>query len=414
MGCFRLKMPSGRKMCVILVEGYTDVVSLHQAGIHNVVASSGTSLTLEQIRLVGRFTQNITVLYDGDAAGIKASLRGTDMILEEGLNVKVVVFPDGNDPDSYVKLIGAVAFKEFIAKNSKDFITFKTELYLAEVANDPFKRASVIKEVVESITKIPDPIKRAVFFRQTAGLLQMDEGTLIVESNQMLKRQQADKEKKGKLGKQQVSYTAEPRSNGSLADSLPEGVSPAPELDLPESAETTEPKKSSMAYQEEESIRLLISYADHSIDEHNKLCNYILAEIEGITFQTPIYNRILEIFRSQLQLGYIVGTDYFVRHWDADIQAEAINLMSNKYQISENWENKFQIHIPQEIDMLTHVAYSNILRLKQRIVQEKITANMKNLATAHTEAEQEKIMRIHMQLKDIEKQIAGFLGNVLR
>jgi DNA primase len=152
-GLFQAKNAIRQEEVCYLVEGYTDVVSLHQAGIHNVVASSGTSLTLEQIRLVGRFTQNITVLYDGDAAGIKASLRGTDMILEEGLNVKVVVFPDGNDPDSYVKLIGAVAFKEFIAKNSKDFITFKTELYLAEVANDPFKRASVIKEVVESITK---------------------------------------------------------------------------------------------------------------------------------------------------------------------------------------------------------------------------------------------------------------------
>src|SRR4028119_432006 len=167
------------------------------------------------------------------------------MILEEGLNVKVVVFPDGNDPDSYVRLIGAVAFREFVAKNSKDFITFKTELYLAEVANDPFKRASVIKEVVESITKIPDAIKRAVFFRQTAGLLQMDEGTLIVESNQILKRQQADKEKKGKTGKQQVQYNTEfkPDANELLNNALPEGITQAPELDLPEPAEIAVPKK---------------------------------------------------------------------------------------------------------------------------------------------------------------------------
>lgn len=411
-GMFQAKNTIRNEDTCFLVEGYTDVISLHQAGISNVVASSGTSLTLEQIRLISRFTQNITVLYDGDAAGIKASLRGTDMILEEGLNVKVVVFPDGNDPDSYVRQIGATAFKEFISLHSKDFITFKTELYLAEAANDPFKRASIIKEVVESITKIPDSIKRAVFFRQTAGLLQMDEGTLIVESNQILKKQQADKEKKLKTAHTQP--TRNDNFTQPLIHELPEGVESAPELEATEPADIAEPKKNPIVYQEQESIRLLISYADQAIDEHNKLCNYILTEIEGIEFQTPIYNRILDIFRAQLQMGHIVGSDYFIRHWDADIQAEAISLISQKYQLSENWENKYQIFIPQEKDMLTHVAYSNILRLKHRIVQDKISANMKNLAKAQTSSEQETMMRIHMQLKEIEKQIAGILGNVVR
>jgi DNA primase len=411
-GMFQAKNAIRNEDTCFLVEGYTDVISLHQAGISNVVASSGTSLTLEQIRLIGRFTQNVTVLYDGDAAGIKASLRGTDMILEEGLNVKVVVFPDGNDPDSYVRQIGTTAFKEFIRQHSKDFITFKTELYLAESDNDPFKRAGIIKEVVESITKIPDPIKRAVFFRQTANMLQMDEGTLIVESNHILKKQQADKEKKGKPARMQPSSPADSRQ--ALAQELPDGIMPPSELELEMPVEIEEPKKNPIVYQEQESIRLLISYADEAIDEHNKLCNYILAEIEGIEFQTPIYNRILEIFRAHLQMGQIVGTEYFIRHWDAAIQTEAITLISNKYQLSENWKDKFQIFIPQEKDMLTHVAYSNILRLKHRIVQDKISANMKNLAKAQTSAEQETIMRIHMQLKEIEKQIAGILGNVVR
>jgi DNA primase len=411
-GMFQAKTAIRNEDTCFLVEGYTDVISLHQAGISNVVASSGTSLTLEQIRLISRFTQNVTVLYDGDAAGIKASLRGTDMILEEGLNVKVVVFPDGNDPDSYVRQIGATAFKEFIHQHSKDFITFKTELYLAEAANDPFKKAGIIKEIVESITKIPDPIKRAVFFRQTANLLQMDEGTLIVESNQILKKQQADKEKKGKLVKTQSA--SNPPSPPPLVHDLPDGIMPPLELELEEPVELAELKKNPIVYQEQESIRLLISYADQPIDEHNKFCNYLLAEIEGIEFQTPLYNRILEIFRAQLQMGHIVGADYFIRHWDAEIQTEAINLISQKYQLSENWLDKFQIFIPQEKDMLTHVAYSNILRLKHRIVQDKINDNMKNLAKAQTSAEQETIMRIHMQLKEIEKQIAAILGNVVR
>jgi DNA primase len=196
---------------------------------------------------------------------------------------------------------------------------------------------------------------------------------------------------------------------------FPEGVVPPPEFDMPPpEEEVITPQKNPIAYREEEIIRLLISYADAPIDEHNKLCDYILAEIDGIEFQTPIYSRILDIFKNQLRMGSIVGAEYFVRHWDAAIQSETINLLANKYEISENWENKYQIYIPLEKDMLSHSAFTNILRLKQRIVQDKIAANMKNFATAHTEAEQEKVMRIHMQLKEIEKQIAGHLGNVVR
>jgi DNA primase len=413
-GLFQAKNAIRQEDTCYLVEGYTDVISLHQAGVNNVVASSGTSLTIEQIRLISRYTHNITVLYDGDAAGIKASLRGTDMILEEGLNVKVAVFPDGDDPDSYVRKIGAQAFKDFIKKNSTDFITFKTKLYLDEAANDPFKKAGIIKEVVESITKIPDPIKRAVFFKQTAGLLQMDEGTLIVESNHILKKQVLDKEKKQQKDREQRK--APPREVFPDADVFfPEGVLPPPEFDIPSrEEEVVIPQRNPIAYREEEIIRLLISYADAPIDEHNKLRDYILTEIDGIEFQTPIYSRILDIFKNQLRMGNIVGADYFVRHWDAAIQAETINLLANKYEISENWENKYQIYIPLEKDMLSHAAFTNILRLKQRIVQDKIAANMKSFASAHTEAEQERVMRIHMQLKEIEKQIAGYLGNVVR
>src|SRR5882757_1799679 len=168
-----------------LVEGYADVLSVHQAGIENVVASSGTSLTAEQIRLIGRFTKNITILYDGDAAGIKASLRGLDMILEEGLNVKVVLFPDGHDPDSYVRSLGTSAFKTYIDKNRKDFILYKTDILLKEAGTDPIKRADVIREVVESIAKIPDSIKASVFIKDCSHLLQIDERALLSELNKM-------------------------------------------------------------------------------------------------------------------------------------------------------------------------------------------------------------------------------------
>ena len=203
-GIFQAKNSIRTKDVCYLVEGYTDVISLHQAGIENVVASSGTSLTVEQIRLIGRFTQNITVLYDGDTAGIKASLRGMDMILEEGLNVKLVVFPEGEDPDSYVQKIGSEAFTQHIHDNAKDFITFKAELSLKEAGDDPFKRAELIKDIVGSISKISDSIKRSVFFQRTANLMQIDEQLLISESNKITieRGRQKDKDREREQNRQ--------------------------------------------------------------------------------------------------------------------------------------------------------------------------------------------------------------------
>src|SRR6201995_1291318 len=184
-GLFFAKKAIREKDNCYLVEGYADVLSVHQAGIENVVASSGTSLTVEQIRLIGRFTKNITILYDGDAAGIKASLRGLDMILEEGLNVKVVLFPDGHDPDSFVRNFGTNGFKKHIEDNKKDFILYKTDILLKEVGNDPIKKADVIREIVESIAKIPDSIKASVFIKECSTILQIDERALISELNKM-------------------------------------------------------------------------------------------------------------------------------------------------------------------------------------------------------------------------------------
>ncbi|HRS38420.1 MAG TPA: DNA primase, partial [Bacteroidia bacterium] len=172
-----------------LVEGYTDVISLHQAGIENVVASSGTSLTSEQIRLIGRYTKNITVLYDGDAAGIKASLRGIDLILEEGLNVKVVLFPDGDDPDSYTRKHGSSSTVDFIEANAKDFVLFKTGLLLDDVKNDPVRKAGLIRDVVETIGHIPDPILRSTYTKQCSALLDIQENILVSELNKIRRNQ---------------------------------------------------------------------------------------------------------------------------------------------------------------------------------------------------------------------------------
>src|ERR1700761_1948413 len=225
-----------------LVEGYADVISVHQAGIENVVASSGTSLTVEQIRLIGRLTKNITILYDGDAAGIKASLRGLDMILEEGLNVKVVLFPDGHDPDSYVRLVGTNGFKKHIDENKKDFILYKTSILLKEAGNDPIKKAEVIREIVESIAKIPDSIKASVFIKECSNLLQIDERALLSELNKM-------RQAKAKKDSQQP--------NGRM-------ITPVEEYPVNEYAPVEEPKETYA--QEKEIIRLLLLYGNKMID----------------------------------------------------------------------------------------------------------------------------------------------------
>ena len=171
-----------------LVEGYTDVISMHQSGIENVVASSGTSLTVEQIKLIHRFTKNITILYDGDFAGIKASFRGINLILEEGMNVRVLLFPDGDDPDSYSKKVTNEEFKEFIKHNSKDFISFKTSLLYKEVENDPIKRAELIKDIVESIAVIPDAINRSVYVKECSKIMDINEQILQIEINKLIRK----------------------------------------------------------------------------------------------------------------------------------------------------------------------------------------------------------------------------------
>jgi DNA primase len=228
-----------------LVEGYTDVVSLNQAGIQNVVASSGTSLTKEQIQLIRRFTNNVTVLYDGDAAGIKASLRGIDIILEEGLNVKSVVFPDGDDPDSFVQKVGNQAFTDYIKRTAKDFIRFKSEIMLKDTDGDPVKRAEVIGDLVQTITKVPESIKRAVFYKEVATLLEIDEHILIAEGNKLFLKQAQENEKE----KQRQQRTTQV---GDLEIPIQEAIEqPKPQI--------IEIQRSAVSYHEEECIRLLVN-----------------------------------------------------------------------------------------------------------------------------------------------------------
>ncbi|HRF38567.1 MAG TPA: toprim domain-containing protein, partial [Saprospiraceae bacterium] len=222
-GAYQARKAIREKDECILVEGYTDVISLHQAGIENVVASSGTALTVEQIGLIKRNTNNIKILYDGDPAGIKAALRGLDLVLEQDLNVRIVLLPDREDPDSYLARVGATAFTEYIARQAKDFILFKADLLMQEAGSDPVKRSGVVRDIVTSIAKIPDPVKRSLFVQECARVAQVDEAILMSETNKLVLAQMQKRHAPGREGERS------PADVSSDTDAVPVPAGQAPE-----------------------------------------------------------------------------------------------------------------------------------------------------------------------------------------
>jgi DNA primase len=375
-----------------LVEGYADVLSVHQAGVENVVASSGTSLTIEQIRLIGRFTKNITILYDGDEAGIKASLRGLDMILEEGLNVKVVLFPDGHDPDSYVQKFGSSAFKTHIEQNKKDFILYKTGILLKDAGNDPIKRAGIIREVVESIAKIPDGIKASVFVRECSSLLQIEERVLISELNK-IHLSKAKKDNSNYSAPQPMEAPIE-----ALAPSLG-GISDGDDK------------------QEKEIIRLLLNYG-HELVQWDDITDtyiapYIIANLADVSFDNPLCNRILEEYKKALENGSLPSEQDFIKHADHEIADLAIAMVSSPYILSENWYAKRKIYVRNESENLRATILGGIFHLKKRKV-DLILKKIRDDIQLETDPDNQAIlMRHYLQVKEVEKGISMFLGSVI-
>lgn len=378
-----------------LVEGYTDVISMHLSGIENVVASSGTSLTEGQIKLIKRFTNQVTVLYDGDNAGIKASLRGIDLLLEGGLNVKAVVFPDGEDPDSFSRKVGSQAFQDYLKANSRDFIGFKIGLYREEIAKDPIRKAEVIREVVQSIGKIPDPIIRSVYTKEASGLMEIEEGILLSELNKILVKTQKDQFQKAKEEKE---------AEEQLEELIPTQVEISSEETL--------------SLQEKETIRLLINYGWQKLGHEDlHLCQYLLSETEGIAFQTPIYQKILTLYRKALSQGEIPTHDYFISQRDAEIKQVVIDMITPRHEISTHWHERHQIFIVTEADDLAQTAFKSILRLKRRLVQKMMEEAKQKIKSAETEKlEADKVFelqQVYFELKKVQLEIDKELGIVI-
>jgi DNA primase len=376
-----------------LVEGYADVLSVNQAGIENVVASSGTSLTVEQIRLIGRFTKNITILYDGDEAGIKASLRGLDMILEEGLNVKVVLFADGHDPDSYVQKFGSAAFKTYIEQNKKDFILFKTSILLKDAGSDPIKKAGMIREVVESIAKIPDSIKASVFLRECSSLLQIEERSLISELNKM---------RMGKAKKE--SYA--PRQEEMPPEDLFNGAEPI-----------TDEGIDSDEHQEREIIRLLLNYGHELVHwdgiTDTYIAPYVISNLSDVTFENTHCDLIISEYKSKLEEGDLPSVQDFIKHSNRQIADLAISLVSSPYMLSENWFAKRKIYVKDEKENLRATILGGIFHLKKRKVDHILKKIRDEIQTETDEDNQTILMRRYLQVKEVEKGISQFLGSVI-
>jgi DNA primase len=400
-----------------LVEGYADVLAVHQAGIENVVASSGTSLTTEQIRLIGRFSQNVTILYDGDAAGIKASLRGLDMILEEGLNVKVVLFPDGHDPDSYMHHVGSGEFKKYIENNRKDFILYKASILLKEAGTDPIKRAGIIRDIVESIAKIPDDIKASIFIRECSGLLQVEERILLSELNKI----RVAKFKKSGGGSQGQGSSSFQQQNQGQNQYQPYPDGPPDNLfENPDSASEfieAPVAEDNDLLQEQEIIRLLLAYG-HELVSWDKIDNmyigsFIMQNLADVSFQDELCKKIIDTYRDEIENGHLPVASQFINNEDRKIAELAITLSTSPYSLSENWYNKHNIYVRDESINLKATILGGLYHLKKGKVARMLMDIAKELKTEADPVNQEILMQRFIFIKGVEKEISKFLGTVI-
>lgn len=392
----------------ILVEGYTDVISLHQAGIENVVAASGTSLTTEQIRLIKRYTPNVKILFDGDFAGLKAALRGIDLILAQDLNVKVVVLPDGEDPDSYLQSVGTSAFKTFLDEKAQDFIFFKTNLLLKQVGNDPVRKTELIKDVVGSISKIPDPIKRSLYIKECARLVSVEEQLLINEINKVVSKELTKHRASNDRGNLQRVQRHEAQT---LADSL--------EQPVPQRKES----RVGDEFQEKDIVRILVAGGDAIFDKEENItvAQFIISNIEDVIddFDNQGYQQLAKLAQERLASGQPLSTDFFTQHPEQAVQQMAINLITSPYELSENWEKRYEITLQTQKSPELNFSEDSIQSLKRfrlRKISRMCQKNQEQIKELTASGDMEKLMvhmKVQQKLLNIRNDLAKELGTVV-
>jgi len=382
-----------------MVEGYTDVISMHQAGIENVVASSGTSLTVNQIRLVKRFTHNMTILYDGDAAGIKASLRGIDLVLSEGMNVKVLLLPDGEDPDSFSKSMPPNDLIDYIQQNEEDFIRFKTRLLLNTEGNDPIKRAALITNIVSSISNIPSEIVRSVYVQECSNLLSVAEEVLYNEIGKI--RLQADTKE---FNNQQVQQKAE----GTQAETSHLAIDSSSQKEF----------RSDFELYEREIIRILLNYAtvemkieDEKYLTHPTVAEFIITELkhDEIEFENEYYHQIFNDFDLHLENKTVLDDKYFIHHNIEEISGITADLLTPRYIISKVWQRAENFVTIEEIDIDRNVP-KIILEYKEKKIRHILKEIEQQMKLPENEENIMDLMKDYMNFKQISMAISKELG----
>ena len=390
-GLFQAKNEIKKSDNCLLVEGYTDVISMHQIDIKNVVSTSGTALTTNQIKLIRRYTENVTMIFDADPSGIRASLRSIDLFLEEDINIRIVKLPENEDPDSFAKKKGGEEFQSFITKESQDAIKFKIKILLDENNDDLTKKSKVIGEVLYSIAKIKDPVKRSLYIKEYSQMLGIPEAALISEHNKI-----------------QIT------NNKKQAPPLPRTKDDTSDTDeyFPEIHKST---AQVIELQERESIRLLLNYGNQKIAELDDiyLIQYLLRELEKIEFIQPTYKKIIDIFKENLQKGIIIDSNYLLDAPDEEIKKSVVDLVIEKHEVSPNWKEKHDRYIPHEKEHLRDATYKNVLRLKSKIIQKMIEKKNETLKIRYEDAERDELLDEIIHLQNISKQITSELKEVV-
>ena len=439
-----------------LVEGYTDVISMHQAGVENVVASSGTSLTSGQIRMIHRFTNNITVLYDGDMAGIKASIRGIDMLLEEGMNIKVMLLPDGDDPDSFARKHNATEFQEYIAAHEVDFIRFKTNLLMADAGNDPYKRAALITDIVKSIAVIPEAIVRSEYIKECSQMLHVEERILVSEVAK-LKKEKEEAQAKSAAQREHATHTQAGAETAQPAAQA-EGAAQASDANTPPSTEDeayyaalaagyeAAPSTVRASEQESSSLELLqrmqpnlnngvinplypqerlivqqlirhgekIMFVDEESGKEVTVAEYIAAELEmdEITLSTPLFAQVLQELLQHIGEPGFTAERHFIAHANPELSRLAVDLVEEKYQLSK-YHSKTQT-IVSDAERLEELMLHLIVDYKHSLVEIELKETLNQLRQPDVMADPNKCLEVMSRYKtliEIKQQMAKHLGD---
>lgn len=432
-GLFQAKNAISKANKCYLVEGNVDVVSMHQSGVCNTVASCGTSLTNEQIRLIKRYTPNVTVLYDGDSAGIKAALRAVNLLFEEGMHVRVVLFPDGEDPDSYAQKYGSTQLQEYLATHEENFVKFKSRVLLDDVQNDPIRKTEVLKEIVQTIALVPDMLERQEYINETAFKLHMSEQVLTQElAKTMAGNAQKAWKEENRRQQQQAAAEGHPQGQdpGVPPPLMPEaedyGTAPvstgftAPPQILP-TAGTAEA-------QEKQLVSLLLNFGNRKVlidtlnqQGESEMVEATIAEVivdevcsDELKFDNPVYQNIFDLFSQAVEGGQpLPDANLFAMHEDNMVRNTALSLMINSYTVSKQWYEKKHITVPHIETHLREDLDQSILTFKQKKVDQMLEANGYKIRECKSQEDTDILLAERQQLIEVRKALCEKLNRVI-